>query len=153
VRVDRVAQIGGDALTEPGDHVEAQRRKHAKRGADREQREEVLAHRHHARARVGGDETLVDQRLHRDREDQRAERRHHQEQRREADPDAVRPQEGHEAAERLDVATGRRRHAAGGCRGRRENGLGGAGHARECRARRGPALLHCSAILLQQLQP
>ena len=63
VRVDRVAQVGGDALAEPAHHVEARRREHAERDADAEQREEVLAQRHHPRARVGGDEALVDQRL------------------------------------------------------------------------------------------
>jgi hypothetical protein len=72
VRVDGVAQVGGDALAEPAHHVEARRRKDAERDADREEGEEVLAQRHHARARVGGDESLVDQRLQRDRKDQRA---------------------------------------------------------------------------------
>ena len=41
VGVDRVAQVGGDALAEPAHHVEARRREHAERHADREQREEV----------------------------------------------------------------------------------------------------------------
>ena len=51
VRVDGVAQVGGDALAEPAHHVEARRREDAEGDADREQGEEVLAQRHHARAR------------------------------------------------------------------------------------------------------
>ena len=44
VRVDRVAQVGGDALAEPGHHVEARRREHAERDATANSAEEVFAH-------------------------------------------------------------------------------------------------------------
>ena len=84
VRVDGVAQVGGDALAQPADHVEARRREHAQRRAHAEQRQEVPAQRHHALAGVGGDQALVDQRLQRQREGQRAHRRQHQEQQRPA---------------------------------------------------------------------
>ncbi len=53
VGVDGVAQVGGDALAQPADHVEARRREHAQRRADGKQRQEVVAQRHHALARVG----------------------------------------------------------------------------------------------------
>ena len=75
VRVDGVAQVGGDPLAEPAHHVEARGREDAQRHADAEQGEEMLAQRHHAGARVGGDEALVDQAAQRHRKDQRAGRR------------------------------------------------------------------------------
>jgi hypothetical protein len=72
VGVDRVAQICGDALADPGDHVDAARREHAQRNADREQREEVIAHGHHTLRRIGCDEPAIDQRAQRPRKRERA---------------------------------------------------------------------------------
>jgi hypothetical protein len=79
VGVDGVAQVGGDALAQPGHHVEARGREQAQRRAHAEQGQEVLAQRHHALARVGGDQALVDQHLQRHREQQRGHRGQHQE--------------------------------------------------------------------------
>jgi hypothetical protein len=106
VRVDGVAQVGGDALAEPGDGVETRRREHAERGAHREQRQEVLAQRHHAFAGVGGDQALVDQHFQRHREGQRAERGHHQEHAGQRDVAAVRPHEGQQAGQRAHALAG-----------------------------------------------
>jgi hypothetical protein len=64
----------------------------------------VFAQRHHPSARIAGDEALVDQRLQRDREDQRAQRREHQEQPGQRNAAAVRAQERQQAAERADCA-------------------------------------------------
>jgi hypothetical protein len=91
--VDGVAQVGGDALTQPADHVEAQRREQPQRRPHAEQRQEVPAQRHHPLARVGGDHALVDQRLQRHREGQCAHRRQHQKQPSQRDLQPVRSQE------------------------------------------------------------
>ena len=109
--IDRIAQVGGDALAEPAHHVEAQRREHAERHADAEQREEVLAQRHHAGAGVGGDEALVDQRAQRQRQHQRADRGQDEEHAGQGDAPAVRAQERQQAAEGAHVAGGLRRSA------------------------------------------
>ena len=109
VRVHRVAQVSRHPLAQPGDHVEAQRREQPERRAHAEQREEVLAHRHHALAGVAGHQALVDQRLERDREQQRAHRRHHQEEHRPRDAEAVRAQERQQPAERAHIARRRAR--------------------------------------------
>ena len=100
VRIDGVAQVGGDPLAEPAHHVEAGRREQAEGDADAEQGDEMLAHRHHPRARIGADEALVDQAAQRHRKDQGAGRREHQEQHRQRDPAAVGAQEGQQARQR-----------------------------------------------------
>jgi hypothetical protein len=50
VAVDGIAQVGGHALAQPRHRIETQRREHAQRHTDAEQRQEVAAQRHHARA-------------------------------------------------------------------------------------------------------
>ena len=132
VGVDRVAQVGRDALAQPGDHVEARRREQAQRRADAEQRQEVLAQRQQALAGVGGDQALVDQQLQRHREGQRAGRGQHQEDDGQRDAATVGPHEGQQARQRT--------HALAGCgfAGAEGRGQGRAGgvHGRECRHRR-----------------
>jgi hypothetical protein len=118
VGVDSVAQVGGDTLAEPSDHVEAPGREHAQRDADAEQREEVAAQRHDALARIGGDQALVDQRLQRDRQCQRGQRGEHQEQPGQRDAAAVGAQERRQAGERAHLLRG-------GGRLRRGDGCGG----------------------------
>jgi hypothetical protein len=115
MRIDGVAQVGGDAFTEPRHHVEAQRGEQPQRRPHAEQRQEVFAQRHHPLARVGSDKTLVDQRTQRQRYHQCAQRRQQQEQRRQCDAAAVGPQEGQQPGK------GTHRRAAGriGSGGRR----------------------------------
>ncbi len=136
VGIDRVAQVGGDALAEPAHHVEARGREDAERDADREQGEEMLAQRHHPRGRIGGDEALVDQRLERDRKDQRADRGQHEEQPREGNPAAVRSKEREQPGEGPDVARGGWRGGAQGS----GSGRGSGRHGRQCRAMRASAI-------------
>ena len=129
MRVDGVAQVGGDALAEPGDHVKARGRKHAECGADGEQREEVLAQGHYPRTWVARHEALVDQGLQRDRKHQRADCREHEKQNGQRDAAAIRPQEGQQPAERANVLRRRAgrdaRHWGGRTRCNRSRGQGG----------------------------
>jgi hypothetical protein len=59
----------------------------------------VLAQGHHALARIGRDQPLVDERFQRDREHERAQRCTDEEQQGQRDARPVRAQEGCEAAE------------------------------------------------------
>jgi len=101
VGIHRVAQVGGDALTQPGDHVEAQGGEHAQRRTHGEQGAEVLLQRHHALARISRHQPLVDQRLQGHGQQQGAGGGHHQEDHRPRNAPSVGPQKGDQAAERL----------------------------------------------------
>ena len=100
VGIDRVAQVGRDALAQPAHHVEARRREQAQRHGDGEQRQEVVAQRHQLLALVGGDSSRRRSGRAAPREHQRADRRHHQEQPGQRDAPAVGADEGQQAGQR-----------------------------------------------------
>ena len=62
-RVDRVANVGDDALAEPRNHVETQRRERSERDCGREERDEIGID----RRGVADGETLIDQETQSDR--------------------------------------------------------------------------------------
>ena len=132
--VDGVAQVGRDALAQPAHHVEARRREHAERRTHREQRQEMLAQRHDARAGLGRHQALVDQRAQRHRKHQRRARRQHQEQPGQRDAPAVGPHEGRQPGEGLGALAARAAGVLGGNFDRRGRGgrgrRGGVGHGR-----------------------
>ena len=145
--VHGIAQVGGDALPEPGHHVEACCREQPQGRTDTEQGHEVLAHGHHPCAGVVRHEALVDQRFQRDRKHQGADRRHHQEEHAQRDAAAVRPQERQQPAQRA-CALGRGPHGlrVGTCRSRHRGrdvarGCAGIAHAQVIRI--GPARRRC----------
>ena len=100
VRVDGVAQVGGDALAQPADDVEARCREAAQRGGHAEQGDEVLAQLHHPRPGFGRHQALVDQGLQGQGKSQGAHRRQHQEHPGQRHRAAVRADEGQQPRER-----------------------------------------------------
>ncbi len=99
VAVDRVAQIGGDAFTEPADQVEAHRREKAERHRHAEQGREVAAQRERLLAAPSRRQTAVDEKAQGQRKRQRGRSGEHQKQDRQTDLQAVGPQKRQQAAE------------------------------------------------------
>jgi hypothetical protein len=95
--VNRIAQVSGNALAQPADHIKAPGRKQAKRHRDRKQLCKVGAQRHHLRALVGLHQTTIDECAQRQRERQRCGCRQHQEKQGQSYAQPVGPQERQQA--------------------------------------------------------
>ncbi len=102
--VDRVAQIGGDALAQPAHHVKAHGREDAQREGHAEQLQKMAAQAHGLGAAVARHQAAVDQLPQGHREHQRGGGGQHQKQHRQRDLPAVRLDERQQAAQGFGVA-------------------------------------------------
>ena len=118
--VDRVAQVGRDALTQPADEVKARRRKRTQGDRHTEQQQEVTPQGQGLCAALGRHQAAVDQVAQRHREQQGRGRGQHQKQDGQRDLQAVGAQERDQARERA------------GTRGFGAFGGGADVHGREC---------------------
>jgi len=91
--VDSVAEVGRDPLAQPADRIEPRCGKHAQCNGHGKESDKVIAQRHRLFSLVAGHQSAVDQAAQCDREHQRGRCRQHEENAREANLDAIGPQE------------------------------------------------------------
>ena len=76
--VHRIAQVGGDSLAKPADHVKTGCRKHAKRHRHSKQRSKMLPQCHHLRAAVNLHQSAINQAAQRQGKGESCQGGHHQ---------------------------------------------------------------------------
>ena len=106
MRIDRVAQVGRDALAQPTHHVEARGAEQAQRKSHAKQGKEVLAQRHHLGTLVGLREAAINQAAQRHREQQGGGCGQHQEQQGHGNAAPIRAQKGNKPGKGPGIALG-----------------------------------------------